>query len=91
MISNITSTSVNVSWEFPGGDVNAYLIQYKPSSVEWTSNDRRSSVVVGELPTSALINDLLPNTMYNLRILTNNANGDSRWSLEANFTTQRKS
>ena len=91
MISNIINTSVNVSWEFPGGDVNAYLIQYKPSSVEWTSNDRRSIVVVGERPTSVLINDLLPNAMYNLRILTNNANGGSLWSPEANFTTRRKS
>ena len=90
MIGNITNTSINVSWEFPGGDVTAYYMQYKPSSVEWTSNDRRGIVVEGER-TSVLIIDLLPNTMYNLRILTNNVNGDSRWSPEANFTTQRKS
>ena len=89
MISNITNTSINVSWEFPGGDVDAYLIEYKPSSVEWTSNDWRYTIVLGE-QTSVLINDLLPNTMYNLRILTNNANGDSLWSPEANFTTRRK-
>ena len=89
--TNLTSTSVNVSWQSPGGYVDFYNIQYKLSNVEWTSpNDVRNITLMG-FQTSVSINRLLPNTTYDLRIRTQNANGQSEWSPVATFTTRRKS
>ena len=87
--TNITSTSIDVSWQFPGGYVDFYTIQYKLSSIEWDTPDVNEISVMG-FWTSVSINGLLPNTMYDLRIKTRNANRPSEWSPEATFTTLRK-
>ena len=89
--SNITNISVDVSWQFPGGYVDFYNIQYKLSNVEWTSPDDVRDISVMGFRTSVSINGLLPNTTYDLRIRTRNANGPSEWSPEATFMTRRKS
>ena len=89
--TNITNTSVVVSWQFPGGYVDFYDIQYKLSSVEWTSPDGVRDINVMGVRTSVPINGLLPNTVYDLRIRTRNASGQSEWSPEATFMTQCKS
>ena len=68
-----------------------YNIQYKPSNVEWDSTDDVRDINVMGFRTSVSINRLLPNTTYDLRIRTQNANGLSEWSPEATFTTRRKS
>ena len=68
-----------------------YNIQYKLSNVEWTSPDSVRDINVMGFRISVSINRLLPNTMYDLRIRTQNANGQSEWSPEATFMTQRKS
>ena len=91
MTANITNTSVDVSWESPGECVDFYNIQYKLSNVEWTSPDDVRDINVMGVRTSVPINGLLPNTVYDLRIRTRNANGQSEWSPEATFMTQRKS
>ena len=88
--TNITSTSVNVSWQFPGGYVDFYNIQCKLSNVEWTSPDDVRDINVMGFRTSVSINGLLPNTTYDLCIRTRNANGESEWSPVATFTTRRK-
>ena len=87
--TNITSTSIDVSWQFPGGYVDFYTIQYKLSSIEWDTPDVNEISVMG-FRTSVSINGLLPNTMYDLRIKTRNVNGPSEWSPKATFTTLRK-
>ena len=68
-----------------------YNIQYKLSNVEWTSTSDVEDINVMGVRTSVPIDGLLPNTVYDLRIRTRNANGQSEWSPEATFMTQRKS
>jgi len=79
-----------VTWEFPGGYVDFYNIQYRLSNVEWSSSTDVFNITVMGFRNQTPIFGLMPATMYNIRIRTLNVNGESEWSPETNFTTLRK-
>ena len=70
--------------------MDRYNIQYKQSDVEWVSSTDILNITVMGFRNQTPIFGLMPATMYNVRIRTLNANGESEWSPEANFTTLRK-
>ena len=64
-----------------------YNIQYKLSSVEWVSSTNVLNITIMGFDNQTTIFGLMPATVYDVRIRTLNVNGESEWSLEANFST----
>ncbi len=86
---NVTSSSVFISWEFPGGTVDYYRIQYALERLGFDSPNVSEFRVKGNKQ-SVHINNLMPQTNYVIRVRTENENGESEWSPEAHFKTPGK-
>ena len=83
---NISGTTATVSWEFPGGSVSDYIVEYVLSSeyLGFTS----PSVINTPQP-SVCIDNLQPHSSYLLRVAVQNSEGRSRFSPVASFLTQK--
>ena len=85
VLSSPSSTSLLVSWSAPGGTgpaISDYDVGYGRNSngpfTDWLhSGTSRSATITG----------LNASTLYYVRVLARNAEGDSSWSPTANFTT----
>ena len=85
VLSSPSSTSLLVSWSVPGGtgpSIIDYDVGYGLNSngpfTDWPHSDAsRSAVITG----------LSAGTLYYVRVLARNAEGDSGWSEPASFTT----
>lgn len=82
MITDVTSTTATVHWEYPGGNVDAYLVQYIQSLLSQALN-----VTVDSNFTSFTLTRLEPLIMYSVVVLTINSNGFSISSPLASFYT----
>ncbi len=84
-LSSPTPNSLFVSWTAPdntGPDINDYDVQYrKGSSGAFTNRTHTDD------STNTTITSLDANTLYQVRILARNDEGDSNWSPTASFTT----
>ena len=85
VLSSSTSTSLSVSWSAPsntGPVIGDYDVQYRNGTIglfrNWSHADDS---------TSAVITGLSAGTLYYVRVLARNAEGDSSWSETASFTT----
>ncbi len=77
--SNITSTSVNLSWTAVSG-ATGYIVEYKlSSSGTWSQQNAASN--------NASLSSLTPNSVYNWRIQTICGQNSSVLSSAVNFTT----
>ena len=83
VVEMITSSSVRLSWEDPGGEVSFYIIEYRrrvmPESVQ-------TLTVNGTSPMTT-ISGLYDSTTYEAQVRTRNDNGDSEPSPTVPFTT----
>ena len=79
---------MTVLWAFPGGIVDFYDFQYKLRVDNWGDPGTMVRRVDGSRENITLIN-LQPESTYDVRIRTRNANGFSEFS-DASFTTLRK-
>ena len=88
--ATITNHTAVVMWEFPGGTVDTYLIQYVLSRIGFlvgvTSGSVRNATVNGN-ETSAVIGDLLPGSTYVFRVASINGLGMSGFSPQGSFQT----
>ena len=85
VLSSPSSTSLLVSWSVPGGtgpSIIDYDVGYGLNSngpfADWPHSDASRSAVITGLNAS---------TLYYVRVLARNAEGDSSWSETASFTT----
>lgn len=87
LISNIQNTSATVSWQFPGGTVDSYLVQYVLSVQGFNSAlSDIFSVTVPGTSTSVRIEGLQTRSQYDARVAVQNENGTSTFSPTASFT-----
>ena len=77
-------------WEFPGGIVDNYIVQYVLALDGFASDNVRSIFVVGT-EMSVVIDNLLPGSIYEFRVATANDRGISAFSQLSTFTTLRES
>ena len=70
----------------PGGTVINFRIQYKLSFYDWLDAAFTNISVPGNM-TSVTLHDLLPETLYHVRVRTENNLGSSVFSLETSFAT----
>lgn len=84
---NITSNSVLVMWKFPGGTVEAYVVQFVLAVYHFDNNNAKN-VTVGGSKTSVVIGNLLPVATYKVRIAVMNSHGTSMFSPSESFITQ---
>lgn len=76
---NITQTSAQLIWDIVP-NANSYTVQYKVSdSLVWQNANAVQNVLV--------LNNLLPNTIYEWRVKTMCNNGESNYSINSTFTT----
>ena len=80
---SISGTTATVSWEFPGGSVSDYIVEYTMEGSTSTS-----VLNTDETQTSVRVDKLQPLTKYSLRIAVRNSSGRSEFSPEAQFSTQ---
>ena len=83
----ISGTTATVSWEFPGGSVSDYIVEYVLSSEGFTSPSVINTSTDGTQP-SVCIDNLQPHSSYLLRVAVQNSSGRSEFSPEAQFSTQ---
>ena len=74
----------------PGGTVITFLVQHKLMVDEWTDSAKVINVTVPGNMTSVTLQDLNPESSYNVRVRTVNAMGSSVFSLVASFDTARE-
>jgi hypothetical protein len=83
--SDITNTSVTVSWTDPGGYPDNYTLEIKRSIEDWTDD---GVFRVPEIEGLSHFQDgLLPLTTYEARVLSFNLNGQSSFSALGEFVT----
>ena len=83
MSDNIFSTnsSAVLSWEFPGGSVDYYVIEYVlAQNSEGFASSNATRKTVNESQTSAVIRNLLPGATYKFRVAVMNNHGASQFS-----------
>ena len=78
---NISGTTAIVSWEFPGGSVNDYVVEYAREGSTPPS-------VVNTDKTSVDIANIQPLSSYSFKVAVRNSSGTSEFSPEAQFSTQ---
>ena len=86
----VTNRTALISWVFPGGQVDEYLIQYKERLNDWTSDN---DVIERRIPshvTMVILTDLIPSALYDVRVASVNAMGTSQFLFQVEFSTQRK-
>ena len=84
---SISGTTATVSWVFPGGTVNVYIVQYVLSSEGFTSLSVRNTTSDGT-QRSVRIDNLQPFSSYSLRVAVQNNDGTSGFSPVASFSTE---
>ena len=90
IFNNVNIDSVVLMWEFPGGTVDNYIVQYVLALDGFASDSIRSILVIGT-ETSVVIGNLLPRSIYEFRVAAVNNRGISAFSRLTTFTTLRKS
>ena len=86
IFDDVNIDSVVLMWEFPGGTVDNYIVQYVLALDGFGSDSIRSIFVVGA-ETSVVIGNLLPGSNYEFRVATVNDRGISAFSQLNTFTT----
>ena len=86
---NVNIDSVELMWEFPGGTVDNYIVQYVLALDGFASDNVRSIFVIGS-ETSVVIGNLLPGSSYKFRVAVMNNHGISAFSQPNTFTTLRE-
>lgn len=78
---------LSVTWTAPQSDTNItkYQVQYKKN--DSTSWDNRKVVTVSSTPTTSLLSELDPGTVYNVRVRAVSASGNGSWSKVKTETT----
>ena len=86
-----TNSSAILRWQFPGGTVDVYLVQYilARDSRRFDSPDVINITVNGS-ETSVQVDDLLPGANYDFRVAVMNNRGTSSFSQVGTFATLRK-
>ncbi|XP_064396706.1 hemicentin-1-like isoform X2 [Halichondria panicea] len=91
VVDLITNRTALISWEFPGGQVDEYLVQYKERLNDWTTpNDIFVRSVAGNV-TMVMLTDLIPSASYDVRVASVNAMGTSQFFFQGEFSTQAPS
>ncbi len=86
----VTDRTALISWEFPGGQVAEFLVQYKEAISDWTTNaDVMERRVPGDV-TMVMLTDLVPSATYDVRVASVNTMGTSTFRNQGAFSTQRK-
>ena len=86
----VTNRTAVVSWVFPGGQVNEFIVQYKVAVNDWTTDaDVMERRVLGNV-TMVMLTDLIPSATYDVRIASVNTMGTSEFRNQGAFSTQRK-
>ena len=77
-----TESSAVLMWQFPGGSVSHYVIEYvlARDSEGFASNNVTTKRTVNESQTSTVIRNLLPGAIYKFRVAVMNNNGASQFS-----------
>ena len=83
----ITTSSVRLSWEDPGGVVNFYVVEYKLRIDDWANMEDVETMLVNGTTRMTTISDLDASSTYEARIRTRNDNGDSEPSPPVTFET----
>ena len=78
---NISGTTATVSWEFPGGNVSDYVVEY-------AREESTPPNVVNTDKTSVDIGNLQPLSSYSFKVAVRNSSGTSEFSPKAQFPTQ---
>ncbi len=81
----VTSTNAVLSWEFPGGTVSYYLVH-----IENKDQQVATSMIVEGDSLSLVLDELFPNTSYEISMQSFNNNGLSALSPKIFFTTPSK-
>ena len=90
IFDDVNISSVVLMWEFPGGTVDNYIVQYVLALDGFGSDNVRSIFVVGTEMSVVIVN-LLPGSIYEFRVATANDRGISAFSQLNTFTTLRES
>ena len=88
-VTNVTSSSVTITWDFPGGVVDFFVIQYKLRLIVWSDSGVENITISGTRDI-VTINGLAADSSYDIRISTKNDLGVSEWSPAASFITLGK-
>ena len=83
----ITTSSVRLSWEDPGGVVNFYVVEFKLRIDDWANMEAVETMLVNGTTRMTTIPDLVASSTYEARIRTRNDNGDSEPSPPVTFET----
>ncbi|XP_064396322.1 protein sidekick-2-like isoform X2 [Halichondria panicea] len=87
-VDQISNQTALISWMFPGGQVDEYLIQYKERLNDWTTpSDILTRTVNGNI-TMVMLMDLIPSASYDVRVASVNAMGTSPFFFQGEFSTQ---
>ncbi len=90
VVDLITNRTALISWEFPGGQVDEYLVQYKERLNDWTTpSDILVRSVAGNV-TMVMLTDLIPSASYDVRVASVNEMGTSEFLFQGEFSTQGK-
>ncbi len=90
VVDLITNRTALISWEFPGGQVDEYLVQYKERLNDWTTpSDIFVRSVAGNV-TMVMLTDLIPSASYDVRVASVNEMGTSQFFFQGEFSTQGK-
>ena len=82
--SERTNLTAVITWVHPGGVVRTFTLQYKLRLGNWNV---AANVTIPGNETSVLLTDLIPDSQYDVRVRTNNALGESKFSFAATFIT----
>ena len=86
----VTDRTALISWVFPGGQVDEFLVQYKETISDWRTNaDVMERRVPGDV-TMVMLTDLVPSATYDVRVASVNTMGTSTFRNQGAFSTQRK-
>nr|4U3H_A Chain A, FN3con [synthetic construct] len=69
-VTDVTSTSVTLSWEPPPGPITGYRVEYREAGGEW------KEVTVPGSETSYTVTGLKPGTEYEFRVRAVNGAGE---------------
>ncbi|KAL5494171.1 hypothetical protein EMCRGX_G015449 [Ephydatia muelleri] len=78
-----TDTTAVVTWISPGGYIDNYTLQYKPSDQTWNG---AITYTVGTAATIFTITGLISNTSYDIQVRTNNKNSSSAFAAQSFIT-----
>ncbi len=89
-VDQVTNRTALISWAFPGGQVDEYLVQYKERLNDWTSDNNVMERRIPGNVTIVILTDLISSALYDVRVASVNAMGTSEFLFHGEFSTQRK-